>query len=63
MPIDLSSFDISVVGWIFIGLAAIVLAVAVVRLLGHLLHFVVRGCGVILLAVIVLYGLRLLGII
>ena len=63
MPFDLSSFDISWLGWLLIGVAAIVLLVAVVRLFGHLLHLLVRGCGVVLLALIVLYALRALGVI
>ncbi|MFH1186309.1 MAG: hypothetical protein V1755_14940 [Chloroflexota bacterium] len=63
MPIDLSSFDISVVGWILIGVAGIVLAVALLRLLGHLLHLLLRGCGVILVVLVALYILRFLGVI
>jgi uncharacterized membrane protein len=63
MPIDLSSFDISLLGWLLIGAAAVVLVAAVMRLLGHVLHLVIKGCGFVLLGVIVLYGLRLLGVI
>ena len=63
MPIDLSSLDISVVGWAFIGLAGIVLAAALLRLLGHVLHLLLRGCGAVLLVLVGLYILRLLGVI
>ena len=63
MPIDLSSINISLLGWLLIGVAGIVLVVALLRLFGHLLHIVIKGCGVVLLALIVLYILRLLGII
>jgi len=63
MPFDLSSLNIGLVGWFFIGAAAIVLVVALLRLFGHLLHLVLRGCGVVLLAVIALYVLRTLGVI
>ena len=63
MPIDLSSINISLLGWLLIGVAVIVLVVALVRLFGHLLHIVIKGCGVVLLALIVLYVLRLLGVI
>jgi hypothetical protein len=63
MPIDLSSFNISLLGWLFIGAAVIVLAVALLRLFGHLLHILIRGCGVVLLALVVLYILRLIDVI
>jgi hypothetical protein len=63
MPIDLSSFDISWLGWLVIGVAVIGLLVAVLRFFGHLLHILIRGCGVVLLVLIALYVLRLLGII
>jgi hypothetical protein len=63
MPFDLSSFDISWVGWLLIAAALIGLLVAVLRFFGHLLHILVRGCGVVLLVLIALYVLRLLGVI
>ena len=63
MPIDLSSLNISWLGWLIIGVAAIGLMLAVLKLFGHLLHILVRGCGVVLLVVIALYILRLLGVI
>jgi hypothetical protein len=63
MPIDLASFDISVVGWVFIGVACIVLAAAVLRLVGHMLHLLIRGCGVILVVLAGLYIMRFLGVI
>jgi len=63
MPIDISSFDISALGWLVIGVAVVVLVVAVLRLFGHLLHWLIRGCGVVLLMLVVLYVLRLLKVI
>jgi hypothetical protein len=63
MPIDLSSIDISMVGWVFIIAAAIVLGVAILRFFGHLLHIIIQGCGVVLLVAILLYILRLFHII
>jgi hypothetical protein len=63
MPIDLSSFDISVLGWLLIGVAVVVLVMAMLRFFGRLLHVLLRGCAVIFLVVVVLYILRLLGLI
>ena len=63
MPIDLSSLNISWLGWLVIAVAVLGLIVTVLRFFGHLLHILIRGCGVVLLVVIVLYVLRLLGII
>jgi hypothetical protein len=62
LPIDLSSINIGLVGWLLIGAAVIVLGGALLRLFGHLLHIVIKGCGVVLLALVALYALRLLGI-
>lgn len=63
MPFDLSHINLGLVGWLLIGAAAIVLGAALLRLFGHLFHLLVRGCGFVLLGVIVLYVLRLLNII
>jgi len=63
MPIDFASFDISLLGWLIIGAAGVVLLVAVLRLFGHLLHILIRGCGVVLVGLVVLYVLRVLGVI
>ena len=62
MPIDLTSLDISLLGWLLIGAGAVVLLAAVVRLFGHLLHILIRGCGVVLVALMAFYALRLLGV-
>lgn len=62
MAIDLSQVNISWLGWALIGIAAIVLVAAVLRLVGNLLHIILKGCGVVLLAVIVYYILRWLGV-
>lgn len=63
MPFDLSSINISLIGWAFILLAVIVLAGAILKFFGHLLHIIIRGCGVILLIVALLYVLHLLKLI
>jgi hypothetical protein len=63
MPIDLSSLNISWLGWLLIAVAAIGLLIAVLRLFGQMLHILIRGCGVVLLVLLVLYILRLLGVI
>lgn len=59
---DLSSLNLSWVAWIFIGLAAIVLVFALIRVFGHLLHIIIRGCGLVLLVAALLYILHLLKI-
>jgi len=63
MPFDLSSFNFSLLGWLLIGVAIVVLAVAVLRLFGHLLHILVRGCGFVLLGAVILYALHRFGVI
>jgi hypothetical protein len=60
MPFDLSSINLNLVGWLVILVAAFVLAIAILRLFGHLLHIILRGCGVILLVAAFLYVLHLL---
>lgn len=62
MSLDLSSLNFGLVGWLFIGAAVIVLGVGLFRLLGHLFHIAMRGCGVVLVALIAWYVLRLVGI-
>ena len=63
MPIDLSSINISWLGWLLIAVAVIGLLLAILRFFGHLLHLLIRGCGVVLLVLVALYVLRLLGVI
>ena len=63
MPFDLSSINLGLIGWLLIVLAVLVLAGAGLRLFGHLLHIVVRGCGLVLLVAIALYVLHLLKLI
>ena len=60
VPIDLSSINLGLVGWLLILLAVLVLAGAVLRLFGHLLHIIIRGCGVVLVVAVLLYVLHLL---
>jgi hypothetical protein len=63
MPFDLSSINLGLIGWLLIVLAVLVLAGAVLRLFGHLLHIILRGCGLVLLVAIALYVLHLLKLI
>ena len=63
MPFDLSSINLGLVGWLLIVLAVLVLAGAVLRLFGHLLHIILRGCGLVLLVALALYILHLLKLI
>jgi len=63
MPFNLPSINLGVVGWIFIVAAVIVLAYAILHFFGHLLHWIIRGCGVVVLAIIIFYVLHLLGVI
>ncbi len=60
MPFDLSSINLGLVGWLLILLAVVVLAGAILRLFGHLLHIIFRGCGVVLVVAVLLYVLHLL---
>ncbi len=60
---DLPSINISLIGWIFILAAVIVLAAGIVHFFGHLLHWIIRGCGIIIVALALLYALHLLKVI
>ena len=60
MPIDLSSIQPGLVGWLLILVAVVVLAGAILHLFGHLFHLIIRGCGLVLVAAILLYILHLL---
>lgn len=62
MPIDLSAINLNLIGWLIILAAALVLAAALLHFFGHLLHIFIRGCGVIVLAGVILYVLHLLKI-
>jgi hypothetical protein len=63
LPIDLSAINLSTIGWLLIALAAVVLVGATLRLFGHLLHLLIRGCGVVLVVVVLLYVLHFLKLI
>ena len=63
MPFDLSSINPGLVGWLLILVAVVVLAGAILHFFGHLLHIIIRGCGVVLVAAILLYVLHLLKLI
>lgn len=55
---NLPSINFSLIGWVFIVVAVIVLAYAILHFFGHLLHLILRGCGVILVALAILYVLH-----
>ena len=63
MPFDLSSINLSLIGWLLILLAVVALAGAILHLFGHLVHIIIRGCGLVLLVAAVLYILHLLKVI
>ncbi len=58
MSLNLPTFNLSLIGWIFVLAAVIVLAYAILHFFGHLLHLILRGCGVILIALAILYVLH-----
>jgi hypothetical protein len=60
MSIDLSALQLNLIGWLIILVAVLVLVFAVLHFFGHLLHIIIRGCGLILLAGALLYILHLL---
>ena len=60
MSIDLSTINLSLVGWALIAVAVLVLVFGILHFFGHLLHILLRGCGLILLAAVILYALHLL---
>ncbi len=63
MPFNLPAINLSWIGWLFIVAAAIVLAYGILHFFGHLLHWILRGCGVIVVALVILYALHLLKVI
>ncbi len=58
MSFNLPAINLSLIGWVFVAAAAIVLAYAILHFFGHLLHLILRGCGVILVALAILYVLH-----
>lgn len=58
MWIDPPVINLSLIGWIFVLAAVIVLAYAILHFFGHLIHLILRGCGVILIALAILYVLH-----
>jgi hypothetical protein len=63
MSIDLSTINLSLVGWAIILVAVLVLFSAFLHFFGHLVHIIWRGCGMILVVVVILYVLHLLKLI
>jgi hypothetical protein len=63
MSIDLSSINLSLIGWAIILVAVLVLLSAFLHFFGHLVHIIWRGCGMILVLAVILYVLHLLKLI
>ena len=61
MSVNLSMIDLNLVFWVVGILVLIILVFGIFRFFfRHLLHFFFRGCGFILLVVVVLYVLHAL---
>jgi hypothetical protein len=59
MSVNLSMIDLNLVFWVIGILVLIILVFGIFRFFfRHLLHFFFRGCGLILLVVVVLYILH-----
>ncbi len=59
--IDLSAIHLSPIVWLAIGVAVILIAFGIVRtFFAHLLHLFFRGCGAIIIVIVLLYVLHLL---
>ena len=64
MSIDLSAIHLSPLAWVVVLTVAVLLVFAVFRFFfHHLVHLLFRGCGLIVIAVAVLYVLHLLKLI
>ncbi len=64
MPIDLSAIHLSPLVWLLAAIAVILIAFGIVQyFFRHLMHLFLRGCGVIVIVVVLLYVLRLLKLI
>ncbi len=64
MPIDLSAIHISPLAWLIIIVVAGVVVLGIVRtFFTHLLHWFLRGCGLIVIVIALLYVLHLLKLI
>ncbi len=61
MSIDLSAVHLSPLAWLALAIAVILIAFGIVQyFFRHLLHLFFRGCGAILIVILVLYVLHLL---
>ncbi len=61
MSIDLSAIHLSPLAWLALAIAVILIAFGIVQyFFRHLLHLFFRGCGAILIVILVLYVLHLL---
>lgn len=61
MTIDLSAINLNLVFWLAILVVVMLVILGIVRFFfQHLIHLIIRGCGFLLLLVIVLFALHLL---
>ena len=61
MPIDLSAIHVSPLVWLLAFIVVFLVAFGIVQsFFRHLLHFFLRGCGAILVVIVLLYVLHLL---
>jgi hypothetical protein len=64
MSIDLSAIHLSPLGWLAVLVVLGIVLLGVVRsFFAHLLHFFLRGCGLIVIVIAALYVLHLLKLI
>jgi hypothetical protein len=64
MSIDLSAIHLSPFGWLLVIVVLAIVVLGIVRtFFQHLLHFFLRGCGLIVILVAVLWVLHLLKLI
>jgi len=64
MPIDLSAIHLSPLAWLAVIVVLGIIVLGIVRtFFAHLLHLFLRGCGLIVILIVVLWVLRLLKII
>ena len=64
MPIDLSAIHVSPLVWLIAAIVVILVAFGIVQyFFRHLIHLFLRGCGAIVIVIVLLYVLHLLKLI
>ncbi len=64
MSIDLSAIHLSPLGWLAVVVVLGIVVLGIVRtFFQHLIHFFLRGCGLIVIVIAALYVLHLLKLI